>query len=86
MFVRDDLLHVDDAAVDELPQDFDLPDGRDGESFLLIVQAHLLQSHQLTCQATAGSQPAHLAALHSQGSWEQPRAQKMPSKGQQRQL
>lgn len=54
LLVCDDLLHVDHAAVDELPQDFDLADGRDGESFLLVVQAHLLQSHQLPCRSQQG--------------------------------
>lgn len=78
LFVCDNLLHVDHAAVDELPQDFDLADGRDGESFLLIVQAHLLQSHQLTCrpQRVTACSPA------PQGSWEQLQAGKMPTKGQ----
>lgn len=50
LFVCDDLLHVDHAAVVELAEDLDLSDGRDGEALLLIVQTHLLQSHQLTLE------------------------------------
>lgn len=50
LLVSNNLLHVDDAAVFELPQDLDLSDGRDGESLLLVVQAHFLQSHKFSCQ------------------------------------
>ena len=48
LFVRDDLLHVDNALVVELSEDLDLPDGGDREALLLVVQANLLQSHHLS--------------------------------------
>ncbi len=48
LFVCDDFLHVDNTAVFELTQNLDLSYGRDGETLLLIVQTHFLQSHQFT--------------------------------------
>lgn len=50
LLVSDNLLHVDNTAVFELPQDLDLSNGCDWETLLFIVQTHFLQSHQFTFQ------------------------------------
>ena len=47
LLVGDDFLQVDDVLVVELAQDLDLSDGRDRKAFLLILQPHLLQGHQV---------------------------------------
>ena len=41
LFVRDDLLQVDDVLVSQLAEDLDLADCSDGETFLLVLQADL---------------------------------------------
>lgn len=37
LLIRDDLLHIDDALVVELPKDLDLPDSGDGKALFLVV-------------------------------------------------
>ena len=49
MLVCDNLHEVDNVWVVELSEDLDLPHGRDGETFLLILQANLLQRHKRPC-------------------------------------
>lgn len=64
LFIRDNLFHVDDAAVLELSQDLDLSNGCDGETFLFIVQTHFLQSHQLSWWVEMNSQHDKLFSFH----------------------
>jgi len=48
LLVRDDLLHVYDALVVELPQNLNLSDGGDREALLFVVQTNFLQSHHFS--------------------------------------
>lgn len=62
LLVCDDLHEVDDVRVVELAEDFDLSDGCDGKSLLLILQSYLLQCHKVTCTPHR----AHVSYMASQ--------------------
>lgn len=48
LLVSDNLLHVYDALVIELSQNFNFSNGCDWEALFFIVQSNFLQSHHLT--------------------------------------
>ena len=49
-----DLAEVDDVVVLQHGEQLDLPDGRDGKSFLFVVHAHFLQRHFLARRKVLG--------------------------------
>ena len=65
--VGDHLLQVDDVLVAQLPQDLDLPDGRDGEAFPLVVRPHHLQGDDVVAEGVPGFEDLAKRALPDLG-------------------
>ena len=48
LFIRDDFFEAYDVLMLKLPQDLDLTDGRDGKTFLLVLQPDFLNTSMST--------------------------------------
>ena len=63
LLVGDNLDHVDNVGMLQLSQDLDLADGRDRETFFLVLQLHALQGDQLLSLDVARFEDFAISAL-----------------------